>query len=382
MAARAPLFGQEGKLGSKNSLAGLLAFPLDPRERHRRSRLSDLVSSFGRSRVKTRGWFVVIATPTVVFGCLFFDLLSHCRQAGGMKQRTQFFGSKWRFCGFMNGRGLQSEICGKKFRRHPRAQVSWLKAQNSCRHWDWAGAWFCGCAGARKQGVGGSVWGRNYGGAAAARRVRGRGGAAPATKSNIHAAIFSTRSYGNLPEEGYLATMRGGTCSMSGPLRSRQRLTERGRPLAWGAASPSGTALHGPAIWSRPLVSAVVAPVALRDVRPPPPRRVRPSVRASRPVVSLPFDPFGDGGCVVSPPPRGMVRSSSFSRRSPPRAAGLAGGAVPALRPGSAALRVDGSRGWSSKGRKAIESASARAFRGARPPPSPTGRGRCRWLPG
>ena len=110
MAARAPLFGQEGKLGSKNSLAGLLAFPLDPRERHRRSRLSDLVSSFGRSRVKTRGWFVVIATPTVVFGCLFFDLLSHCRQAGGMKQRTQFFGSKWRFCGFMNGRGLQSEI--------------------------------------------------------------------------------------------------------------------------------------------------------------------------------------------------------------------------------------------------------------------------------
>ena len=133
MAARAPLFGQEGKLGSKNSLAGLLAFPLDPRERHRRSRFSDLVSSFGRSRVRTRGWFVVIATPTVVFGCLFFYLFSHCRQAGGMKQRTQFFGSKWRFCGFMNGRGLQSKIWGKKFRRHPRAQVGWLKAQNSCR---------------------------------------------------------------------------------------------------------------------------------------------------------------------------------------------------------------------------------------------------------
>ena len=72
MAARAPLFGQEGKLGSKNSLAGLLTCPLNPREHHRRSRLSDLVSSFGRSRVKTRGWFVVIATPTVVFGCLFF----------------------------------------------------------------------------------------------------------------------------------------------------------------------------------------------------------------------------------------------------------------------------------------------------------------------
>ena len=229
-------------MGSKNSLAGLLAFPLDPRKRHRRCRLSDLVSSFGRSRVRMRGWFVVIATSTVVFGCIFFYLLSHCRQAGGMKQRTQFFSSKWWFYGLINGRGLQSKIWWKKFRRHPRAQVGWLKPQNYCRHWDEAGEWFCGCAGARKIRVGGSVWGRNYGGAVGARRVRGRGGAAPTTKSNIHAAIFSTRSYGNLPEEGYVATMRGGTCSMSGPLRSRQRLTEHGRPLARGAASPSGTA--------------------------------------------------------------------------------------------------------------------------------------------
>ena len=168
--------------------------------------------------------------------------------------------------------------------------MSWLKAQNSCRHWDETGAWFCGCAGARKIRVGGSVWRRNFGGAAAARRVRGRGGAAPMTKSNIHAAFFSMRSYGNLPEEGYLATMRGGTCSMSGPLRSRQRLTERGRPLARGAASPSGTASHGPAIWSRPQVSAVVAPVALRDVWPPPPWRVRPSVRPG--VLSRRLAPF------------------------------------------------------------------------------------------
>ena len=219
------------------------------------------------------------------------------------------------------------------------------------------------------------------GGAAAARRVRGRGGAAPTTKSNIHAAIFSTRSYGNLPEEGYLATMRGGTCSMSGPLRSRQRLTERGRPLARGAASPSGTASHGPAIWSRPVVSAVVAPVALRDARPPPPRRVWPSVRASRPVVSLPFDPVGVGGCVVSPPPRGKVRSSSSSagrplgRAASPEAWSRRSGPGP---PPSEWTPVEG-----GQERKNKSSLRRRVPPGARAPsPVPAGRGRCRWLPG
>ena len=214
------------------------------------------------------------------------------------------------------------------------------------------------------------------GGAAAARRVRGRGGAAPTTKSNIHAAIFSTRSYGNLPEEGYLATMRGGTCSMSGPLRSRQRLTERGRPLARGAASPSGTASHGLAIWSRPVVSAVVAPMALRDARPPPPRRVWPSVRASRSlsirseleVASFPRR-LGERSEVRRPPPVAPSGGRPRQRRGP-------GAQARVRRPPS------GRQSRVVKKGKTNRVCVGACLPGRAPSPVPVGRGRCRWLPG